>query len=84
MAIDLSNRPFPLVSHSLSMCFARLFSTLFAYEVYQMAAVDGLRYRANDAMRKVTKAAIRDARKKEIAREIINSESLKVLFSCFA
>ncbi len=45
-----------------------------------MSAVEGMRYRANDALRRVTKAAIREARKKEITKEILNSETLKVLW----
>ena len=43
-----------------------------------MEAVEGLRYRANDALRQVSKSSIREARKKEITREILNSETLKV------
>ena len=43
-----------------------------------MEAVEGLRYRANDALRLVSKAAVREARKKEITREILNSQTLKV------
>ncbi|ORX68755.1 DEAD-domain-containing protein [Linderina pennispora] len=47
---------------------------------FDMAQVDGFRYRANDAMRSVTKTSIREARIKEIKQEILNSEKLKAHF----
>ncbi len=45
---------------------------------FNMAEVDPLRYRSRDAYRSVTKIAIREARLKEIRKEILASETLKV------
>lgn len=39
--------------------------------------VQTLRYRCGDALRAITKAAIRDARIKELKAEILNSKNLK-------
>jgi ATP-dependent RNA helicase DDX56/DBP9 len=44
-----------------------------------MESISGLRYRADDAMRAVSRRAVRLARRKEIEEEIINSEKLKVI-----
>lgn len=41
--------------------------------------VDGFKYRVQDALRSVSKAAIQEARITEIKREILNSEKLKVM-----
>ncbi|KAE8619007.1 hypothetical protein XENTR_v10009565 [Xenopus tropicalis] len=43
-----------------------------------MEEVEGFRYRCRDAMRSVTKQAIKEARLKEIKEELLNSEKLKV------
>jgi ATP-dependent RNA helicase DDX56/DBP9 len=43
-----------------------------------METIAGLRYRAEDALRAVSKRAIKAARKREIEDEILNSEKLKV------
>lgn len=40
--------------------------------------VEGFRYRMEDGLRSVTKAAVREARIKEIKNEVVNSEKLKV------
>jgi len=40
--------------------------------------VEGFRYRMEDGLRAVTKAAVREARIKEIKNEVVNSEKLKV------
>ena len=45
-----------------------------------MSAIDGLRYRVRDAIKGITKHSIRDARRKEIRIEILNSELLKQHF----
>ena len=43
-----------------------------------MKFVDSFRYRAEDALRAVTRVAVKAARVKEIKAEILNSEKLKV------
>ena len=45
---------------------------------FDMKQVESFRYRMEDALRSVTKAAIREARIKELKTEILNSEKLKV------
>ncbi|KAI9612328.1 hypothetical protein KEM48_004230 [Puccinia striiformis f. sp. tritici PST-130] len=45
-----------------------------------MSQVEGFRYRMEDGLRAVTKAAIREARIKEIKNEILNSTKLKSHF----
>ncbi|KAG0238333.1 ATP-dependent DNA/RNA helicase [Actinomortierella wolfii] len=45
-----------------------------------MQQLQGFRYRMEDAMRAVTKAAIREARLKELKAEMLNSEKLKAHF----
>ncbi|KAJ2359735.1 ATP-dependent DNA/RNA helicase [Coemansia sp. RSA 2611] len=47
---------------------------------FDMKQVDGFRYRATDALRAVTRSAIREARVKEIKHEILNSDKLKSHF----
>ncbi|KAL2913389.1 ATP-dependent DNA/RNA helicase [Polyrhizophydium stewartii] len=47
---------------------------------FDMAQVEGFRYRCIDAMRAATTVAVREARLKEIKAEIINSEKLKAHF----
>ncbi|KAJ3131746.1 ATP-dependent DNA/RNA helicase, partial [Irineochytrium annulatum] len=48
--------------------------------VFDMGEVEAFRYRVEDAMRAVTKTAVREARLKEIRQEILNSEKLKAHF----
>lgn len=45
---------------------------------FDMKQVEAFRYRMGDALRAVTKSAIREARLKEIKTEMLNSEKLKV------
>ncbi|XP_060106901.1 probable ATP-dependent RNA helicase DDX56 [Heteronotia binoei] len=47
---------------------------------FQMEEIEGLRYRCRDAMRSVTKQAIKEARLREIKEELLNSEKLKTYF----
>ncbi|XP_077325797.1 putative ATP-dependent RNA helicase DDX56 [Lithobates pipiens] len=47
---------------------------------FHMEEVEGFRYRCRDAMRSVTKQAIKEARLKEIKEELLNSEKLKTYF----
>jgi len=48
---------------------------------FKMEEIEGLRYRAMDAMRSVTRVAIREARSKEITEEMTKSNRLKVFWS---
>ncbi|KAM9794321.1 putative ATP-dependent RNA helicase DDX56 [Syngnathus typhle] len=54
-------------------------SALKPYQ-FKMETIEGLRYRCRDAMRSVTKQAVREARLKEIKQELLNSEKLKTYF----
>ncbi|KAL4609545.1 putative ATP-dependent RNA helicase DDX56 [Arapaima gigas] len=47
---------------------------------FKMEEIEGFRYRCQDAMRSVTKQAIKEARLKEIKQELLNSEKLKTYF----
>ncbi|KAJ3190395.1 ATP-dependent DNA/RNA helicase [Gaertneriomyces sp. JEL0708] len=47
---------------------------------FDMQQVEGFRYRCTDALRAVTKVAIKEARLKELRQEILNSEKLKAHF----
>ncbi|NP_001231472.1 probable ATP-dependent RNA helicase DDX56 [Sus scrofa] len=47
---------------------------------FRMEEIEGFRYRRRDAMRSVTKQAIREARLKEIKEELLHSEKLKTYF----
>lgn len=49
---------------------------------FDMKQVESFRYRMEDALRSVTRAAIREARIKELKTEILNSDKLKVT-CCF-
>ncbi|XP_070621196.1 probable ATP-dependent RNA helicase DDX56 [Erythrolamprus reginae] len=53
--------------------------TLTPYQ-FRMGKIEGLRYRCQDAMRSVTKQAIKEARLREIKEELLNSEKLKTYF----
>ncbi|XP_044030556.1 probable ATP-dependent RNA helicase DDX56 [Siniperca chuatsi] len=54
-------------------------SVLKPYE-FKMEEIEGFRYRCRDAMRSVTKQAVREARLKEIKQELLTSEKLKTYF----
>jgi ATP-dependent RNA helicase DDX56/DBP9 len=47
---------------------------------FDMAQVDAFRYRVNDAIRAVTKVAVREARAREIKDELVKSEKLRKHF----
>ncbi|CAG8709102.1 18430_t:CDS:10, partial [Gigaspora margarita] len=47
---------------------------------FDMKQVEGFRYRVEDAMKAVTRTAIKEARLKDIRSEILNSETLKTHF----
>lgn len=48
---------------------------------FKSEQVDGFRYRVTDALRGITRVAIREARLKEIKSEIFNSKKLKTYFN---
>jgi ATP-dependent RNA helicase DDX56/DBP9 len=52
-------------------------STIKPYS-FDMNQVEGFRYRMEDALRAVTRVAVREARLKDVKSEILNSEKLKV------
>ncbi|XP_068034314.1 probable ATP-dependent RNA helicase DDX56 [Anomalospiza imberbis] len=54
-------------------------SMLQPYE-FRMEEIETLRYRCRDAMRAVTKQAVREARLRELRQELLNCEKLKVYF----
>uniref|UniRef100_UPI0035900081 probable ATP-dependent RNA helicase DDX56 n=1 Tax=Myxine glutinosa TaxID=7769 RepID=UPI0035900081 len=54
-------------------------SVLKPYQ-FDMKEIEGFHYRCKDAMRAVTKQAIKEARLKEIKQELINSKQLKTYF----
>ena len=56
-------------------------NTLFKPYQFRMEEIDGFRYRARDAMRAVTRVAVREARLKEIKNEILTSQKLKSYFA---
>ncbi|KAG7097547.1 hypothetical protein E1B28_004885 [Marasmius oreades] len=49
---------------------------------FDMKQVEAFRYRMEDALRSVTRNAIREARIKEVKTEILNSDKLQVRFYC--
>lgn len=55
-------------------------STIFKPYNFRMEEIEGFRYRARDALRAVTRIAIREARLKEIKKELLNSQKLKCYF----
>ncbi|XP_033755964.1 probable ATP-dependent RNA helicase DDX56 [Pecten maximus] len=67
------------VESSLSETSANGESVFKPYN-FKMEEVEGFRYRAKDAMRAVTKTAIKEARLKEIKQEILTSQKLKCHF----
>ena len=48
---------------------------------FDMKQVEAFRYRMEDALRAVTRSAIKEARVKELKMEILNSDKLKVRLS---
>jgi ATP-dependent RNA helicase DDX56/DBP9 len=44
---------------------------------FNKSQMEAFRYRMNDALRAVTKVAIREARTKELRQELLRSETLK-------
>ncbi|XP_063067713.1 probable ATP-dependent RNA helicase DDX56 [Engraulis encrasicolus] len=76
------------VSHTELPLLADVESTLTEAETdcalkpygFKMEEIEGFRYRCRDAMRSVTKQAVKEARLKEIKQELLNSEKLKTYF----
>ncbi|XP_028835712.1 putative ATP-dependent RNA helicase DDX56 [Denticeps clupeoides] len=54
--------------------------TLLKPYKFKMEEIEAFRYRCRDAMRSVTKQALKDARLNEIKQELLNSEKLKTYF----
>lgn len=54
--------------------------TIFKPYNFKMEEIEGFRTRAKDAIRAVTKVAVREARLKEIKSELLNSHKLKSYF----
>ncbi|KAM7028569.1 LOW QUALITY PROTEIN: putative ATP-dependent RNA helicase DDX56 [Acridotheres tristis] len=54
-------------------------SMLQPYE-FRMEEIETLRYRCRDAMRSVTRQAVREARLRELRQELLNCDKLKVYF----
>lgn len=48
---------------------------------FKMEAIEGLRYRSKDALRSITRVAIKEARSREITDEMARSERLKVFWA---
>jgi len=48
---------------------------------FKMGAISGLRVRCREAMKTLTKRNVREARRKEIRLEVLNSEKLKTFFA---
>ncbi|RIA93241.1 ATP-dependent RNA helicase dbp9 [Glomus cerebriforme] len=55
-------------------------SIIKPYSFNDMKQVEGFRYRMEDALRAVTRIAVREARLKDVKSEILNSEKLKSHF----
>ncbi|XP_076345578.1 putative ATP-dependent RNA helicase DDX56 isoform X1 [Tachypleus tridentatus] len=55
-------------------------SSIFKPYQFKMEELDGFRYRARDALRSVTRIAVREARLKEIRTQLLNSQKLKSYF----
>lgn len=53
---------------------------LTEFDKFSKIAVEGLRYRAEDVARSITKSVIREARTKDIKMELINSKRLEEFF----
>jgi ATP-dependent RNA helicase DDX56/DBP9 len=66
-----------LESHLTEVCGGE--NHLKPYQ-FKMDELDGFRYRARDALRSVTKIAVREARLKELKLEMLNSQKLKAYF----
>ncbi|KAJ8316963.1 hypothetical protein KUTeg_004867 [Tegillarca granosa] len=67
------------VEQTLSITSTEEDSVFKPYQ-FKMEEIEGFRYRAKDAMRAVTRNAVREARLKEIKQEILTSQKLKSYF----
>uniref|UniRef100_A0A672ZPV3 RNA helicase n=1 Tax=Sphaeramia orbicularis TaxID=375764 RepID=A0A672ZPV3_9TELE len=64
---------------SFEFTLKNVYCALKPYQ-FKMEEIEGFRYRCRDAMRSVTKQAVKEARLKEIKQELLNSEKLKTYF----
>lgn len=69
-----------LVEEHLTASFPNEQSSIIKKHNFKLEEVEPFKYRAQDAWFAVTKSAVREARLKEIKREITNSEKLKTFF----
>lgn len=69
-----------LVEEHLTASFPNEKSSIIKKHNFKLEEVEPFKYRAQDAWFAVTKSAVREARLKEIKREIKNSEKLKTFF----
>lgn len=69
-----------LVEEHLTASFPNEQSSIIKKHNFKLEEVEPFKYRAQDAWFAVTKSAVREARLKEIKREISNSEKLKTFF----
>uniref|UniRef100_A0A3P8XE10 Probable ATP-dependent RNA helicase DDX56 n=1 Tax=Esox lucius TaxID=8010 RepID=A0A3P8XE10_ESOLU len=75
----ISHTELPLLAEVEDALTGGGYCALKPYE-FKMEEIEGFRYRCRDAMRSVTKQAVREARLKEIKQELLNSEKLKTYF----
>lgn len=78
--VDMSERPLMLaVDEHLRSGFASADEVLKSYQ-FKLEEVEAFRYRAMDAWRAITKAAVRDARNREIKDQLLACDDLKTYF----
>ncbi|GAU89722.1 hypothetical protein RvY_02236 [Ramazzottius varieornatus] len=71
----------PTNSNTPSSSTAPTTTSIFRPYQFRMDQIEGFRYRAQDAMRAVTKVAVRESRINEIRQEMLNSQKLKTYFT---
>jgi ATP-dependent RNA helicase DDX56/DBP9 len=69
-----------LVEEYLKASYPSEHSDIIKNHQFKLEEVEPFKYRANDAWFAVTKSAVREARLKEIKKEMYNSEKLKTFF----
>ena len=68
------------IRSSINSRLVAMKQSLQPYERITSAAVEGLRYRAEDVAKSITKSVIREARAKDIKAELMNSKKLALFF----
>lgn len=74
------NKRFDKVKTALSTGNPEEDEHLFKPYQFKMEELEGIRYRSRDALRAVTSVAVKEARLKEIKRELLTSEKLQSFF----